>query len=85
MKKQQARNKQISFKVFVAISTIITIILALYISYMIFSSKNSYKVYSALKEQKQILEYDIKLLQYKNAKLQKEFFELKNLEPEWEK
>ncbi len=64
------------------ISVVSTIVLALYISYLAFESKNSYTVYSTLQIKKSNLNYEIRQLQYENAKLQKEFLELKNLEPE---
>lgn len=43
---------------------------------------NSYNVYSSLKNKKDYLKKEIKRLQTANAHLQKEYFELKNLEPE---
>ena len=61
---------------------IITVFLGQYVSQLLFSGKNSLKVYNALKRQKNYLEHSIKKIQLENAKLQKEYFELKNLEPE---
>ena len=43
---------------------------------------NSIQVYSSLKHKKEYLEDEISRLQKENAYLQKEYFELKNLEPE---
>ena len=43
---------------------------------------NSIQVYSSLKHTKEYLEDEISRLQKENAYLQKEYFELKNLEPE---
>jgi len=59
-----------------------TFVLAYYISNLLFYGKNSYEVYSNLKDRKVKLQKDIKTLQYENAMLQKKYFELKNLEPE---
>ncbi len=47
---------------------------------------NSIQVYNSLKHKKEYLEDEISRLQKENAYLQKEYFELKNLEPEeWKK
>ena len=43
---------------------------------------NSIQVYNSLKHKKEYLEDKISRLQKENAYLQKEYFELKNLEPE---
>ena len=43
---------------------------------------NSIQVYNSLKHKKENLEDEISRLQKENAYLQKEYFELKNLEPE---
>ncbi|MCT7508359.1 FtsB family cell division protein [Aliarcobacter cryaerophilus] len=43
---------------------------------------NSIQVYNSLKYKKEYLEDEISRLQKENAYLQKEYFELKNLEPE---
>ena len=43
---------------------------------------NSIQVYNSLKHKKEYLEDEISRLQKENAYLQKENFELKNLEPE---
>jgi cell division protein FtsB len=61
---------------------IITIVFAKYVSDLLFLGKNSYETYDSLKTKKVQLEDKIKLIQISNAKLQKDYFELKNLEPE---
>lgn len=43
---------------------------------------NSIQVYNSFKHKKEYLEDEISRLQKENAYLQKEYFELKNLEPE---
>jgi cell division protein FtsB len=65
----------------VVLSTI-TLFFANYIAQLLFSGKNSLRVYNALKEKRQYLQSNITKLQFDNARLQKEYFELKNLEPE---
>lgn len=74
-----------SNKKFILIATFLilfTFILAYYIANLLFYGKNSYEVYSNLENRKLKLQKDIKMLQYENAMLQKQYFELKNLEPE---
>ena len=66
----------------VVLLVVITFSSASYISYLSFYSKNSYETYSSLQKQHILLNQQIKQLQHDNAKLQKEFLELKNLEPE---
>jgi cell division protein FtsB len=61
---------------------IITIVFAKYVADLLFLGKNSYETYDSLKTKKVQLEDKIKLIQISNAKLQKDYFELKNLEPE---
>ena len=69
--------------IFISIcSGIIILISAVYVSNLFFAGKNSYEVYSKLKRQKVQLLEDIEKLQYENATLQKQYLELKNLEPE---
>ena len=75
-------TSSIKFVLVVVISILLTIWLAKYVSNILFDGKNSFKVYSALKQQKEQLRYSITQLQLDNARLQKEYFELKNLEPE---
>jgi len=64
------------------LAVLVTLFLAAFASRLLFSGKNSLKVYTALKEKKEYLQYNITRLQRDNARLQKEYFELKNLEPE---
>ena len=77
-------NIKISYK-FIIVTVALamfTIFLANYFATLLFSGKNSLETYDNLKTKKVQLEYKIKQLQIKNAKLQKDYFELKNLEPE---
>lgn len=69
------------FIVVATVSTVITIFLSFHVANLLFGT-NSYEVYSNLKTKKKFLDSEIKRLQLENAKLQKEYFELKNLEPE---
>lgn len=73
-----------NFKVGIVIFTLvfITIIFANYVANLLFSGKNSYETYEKLQETKKQLELNIDDIQQQNAKLQKDYFELKNLEPE---
>jgi len=72
----------IKFRFIAILSIIITLIFAQYVVSIVYNGKNSLYVYNALKEQKVQLQNNIKYLQLDNARLQKEYFELKNLEPE---
>ena len=58
------------------------IFIAAYLTNLLDVGKHSYKQYDILKEQKARLQYDIRKLQFENATLQKQYLELKNLEPE---
>ncbi len=58
-----------------------TVFLASHFASLLFGI-NSLEVYKELKTKKQNMKVDIFILQHDNAKLQKEYFELKNLEPE---
>ena len=64
------------------ILTILTFIMAYYLSNLLFYGKNSYEVYKNLKNKKVYFKDNIKVLQIENAALQKKYLELKNLEPE---
>ena len=75
-------KKNYSFLKNAVVSIFIIIILGLYIGCLAFSSKNSYDVYKKLRYEKKALTVNIDILQDQNAKLQKKFFELENLEPE---
>jgi len=73
---------QRGYKKFIVIASIaITLFLSYHVANILFGS-NSLKVYSSLKNKKEYLEREIIRLQKDNAHLQKEYFELKNLEPE---
>ena len=80
--KNRKNLTKIKFVILSVLTIIVTIFLAKYVSELLFNGKNSLKVYNALKQQKEQLQYNIKRLQLDNARLQKEYFELKNLEPE---
>ena len=70
-----------NFIVISFISIAVVLWLALYVANLLFG-KNSYEVYVKLVNEKKQLQYKIKQLQKENAKLQKQYLELKNLEPE---
>lgn len=72
----------IRFTIITIIAIIVTLLFARYVSQILFDGKNSMKVYNILKLQEAHLKSNITLLQFDNARLQKEYFELKNLEPE---
>ncbi|RXJ55403.1 septum formation initiator [Candidatus Marinarcus aquaticus] len=69
------------FIVTVVLSVVVTIFLGLHVANLLFGT-NSYEVYDSLKNKKAYLKNEITRLQFENARLQKEYFELKNLEPE---
>lgn len=69
------------FIVIVIASIALTIFLSYHVANTLFGD-NSLEVYSSLKNKKIYLENEIVRLQEDNAYLQKEYFELKNLEPE---
>lgn len=82
MKKTNVKQQNRRF-IFIAFTLlVITFVLAYYIADLLFYGKSSYEVYANLKDRKVKLQQDIKILQIKNATLQKQYFELKNLEPE---
>lgn len=68
------------FAIIILFSILVTIFLANHIANILFG-KNSLEVYTALKHQRNHLQSEIKYYQQENARLQKEYFELKNLEP----
>lgn len=70
-----------NFIVIAVISVAVTIYLSLHVANLLFGI-NSYEVYSSLKSKQNYLNDEITRLQLENARLQKEYFELKNLEPE---
>lgn len=69
------------FSLIVILSIAITLFLSYHVANILFGD-NSLEVYSSLKNKKEYLQKEIKRLQLDNAHLQKEYFELKNLEPE---
>jgi len=69
------------FSLIAIFSIAITIFLGYHVSNILFGD-NSLEVYNSLKYKKAYLQSEIKRLQEENAYLQKEYFELKNLEPE---
>ena len=69
------------FILIVFISLIITVYFSYHFVNVLFGD-NSLQVYNSLKHKKEYLENEILRLQRENAYLQKEYFELKNLEPE---
>jgi len=80
LKQKRKKSKGLKFVTIIVFGIIVTIFLANHFA-SIFFGKNSIEVYVGLKNQKVHLENEIKNFQHKNAKLQKEYFELKNLEP----
>lgn len=75
-------NKDIKrFTLIAIISIAITLFLSYHVANLLFGV-NSLEVYSSLKDKRAYLEKEINRLQESNARLQKEYFELKNLEPE---
>ena len=69
------------FIVIAVVSIVFTIFLSYHVANTLFGT-NSLEVYNSLKYKKIYLEKEITRLQEENAYLQKEYFELKNLEPE---
>ena len=78
MKKMRLFNKFIGV---VILSLVLTVYLSYHATNVLFGD-NSLQVYNSLKYKKEYLEDEILRLQKENAYLQKEYFELKNLEPE---
>lgn len=76
------RNTTTRKFIVIAISSIaFTMFLSYHVSIILFG-ENSVEVYNDLKDKKAFLQSEITRLQKENANLQKEYFELKNLEPE---
>jgi len=69
------------FIVIAVVSIVFTIFLSYHVANTLFGT-NSLEVYNSLKYKRIYLEKEITRLQEENAYLQKEYFELKNLEPE---
>lgn len=80
MKKRKGRGI-FKFGLIVIFSLLATIYFA-YLWVDLLFGDNSIAVYDSLKGRKNYLENEITRLQKENAYLQKEYFELKNLEPE---
>ncbi len=77
-------KKIAAYKSFIFI-VFISLLATIYLSYhtvIVLFGDNSLQVYDSLKYKKDYLEGEIQRLQKENARLQKEYFELKNLEPE---
>lgn len=82
MAKAKKTNNDIKKFLLIAIFSIaITLFLSYHVANLLFGV-NSYEVYSSLKKERTFLRNEITRLQKSNAHLQKEYFELKNLEPE---
>ena len=74
-------KRNIKFVAVIVISVIATFFLANHVAYLLYGN-NSLEVYNSLKRNKEYLKAEIMRYQQENARLQKEYFELKNLEPE---
>lgn len=79
--KNNLGNDVKKFTLIAIFSIAITLFLSYHVANLMFGV-NSYEVYSSLKQEHIRLKSEIKRLQERNAYLQKEYFELKNLEPE---
>ena len=75
------RNGMLIFLLVALASLLVTIYFSYYVTNVLFGD-NSLQVYNSLKYKKEYLQSEIVRLQRENAYLQKEYFELKNLEPE---
>ena len=80
MKQKKTKGYQ-GFILVAVVSLLATIYLSYHTVNVLFGD-NSLQVYNSLKYKKEYLEEEILRLQKENAYLQKEYFELKNLEPE---
>ena len=74
--------EKLKLTVWAILFIVFTVISANYIANLLFAGKNSLETYEGLKVKKVQLEQSITSIQKHNAKLQKDYFELKNLEPE---
>lgn len=79
-KRFDTRQNGVRFIFIVLFLVLVTVFLAQHIADLFFGD-NSIEVYSALKQKEAHLQNEIIRLQADNARLQKEYFELKNLEP----
>ncbi|HJE03037.1 Septum formation initiator [Aliarcobacter thereius] len=75
------KSEKARFAIVSIVSVIFTLFLAYHFAILLFGA-NSFIAYDSLKNKKVYLESEISRLQRENARLQKEYFELKNLEPE---
>ena len=80
-KKKLINNDVKKFTLIAIFSIAITLFISYHVANLLFGV-NSYEVYKNLKNKKVYLQHEIIRLQNDNARLQKEYFELKNLEPE---
>ncbi len=78
---KQKFNEIKKFSIIAVVFTAITVLLAYHVADILFGD-NSLEFYNKLKDNKKYLQSEINRLQKQNAYLQKEYFELKNLEPE---
>lgn len=78
----QALKNNKKFIINSTLLVVLTLAFGIYVGNLLFYGKNSYEVFSHLKSKKTHLQQDIKRLHLENAKLQKQYLELKNLEPE---
>ncbi len=69
-----------NFVLITIISILITILFSYHVANILFGN-NSIEVFTSLNDKKEYLKIEILKLQENNARLQKEYFELKNLEP----
>ena len=75
-------KKEVIFDIFKVLSALLLIILlGIYIGNLLFG-KNSVEVLFELENKKDALKREVQRLKEDNARLQKEYFELKQLEPE---
>lgn len=80
--KQKTKNNDVKkFTIIAIFSIVITLFLSYHVANLLFGV-NSYEVLNSLINKETYLEKEIIRLQKDNARLQKEYFELKNLEPE---
>ncbi len=80
--KTKIRNNDVKkFTIIAIFSIAITLFLSYHVANLLFGV-NSYEVLNSLINKEEYLRKEIIRLQKDNARLQKEYFELKNLEPE---
>lgn len=79
--KKKRNNDVKKFTIIAFFSIAITLFLSYHVANLLFGV-NSYEVLNSLINKESYLSKEIIRLQKDNARLQKEYFELKNLEPE---